>query len=193
MRAPTISGRQAATACVVAGLLCVLMAVRFVDTPAAIPAYCVFMVVLVVQTWIDLRTRRLPREITNIGLGLGGVLLSVAAIVGGEPERIAMAVLGAAMALVALGAIHRVGGGRFGEGDVRFAPLIGLHLGWLAPAVVVIGLFSAFVAGSIVGVVLLVGRRATMHTMVAFGPFLSFGAVAGIVVGQPFVDLVSVR
>ena len=47
--------------------LYVLMAIRFDDTRAAIPAYCILMSVLLAQTWIDLQTKRLPREITYTG------------------------------------------------------------------------------------------------------------------------------
>ena len=40
------------------------------DTAAA--AYCILGAVLVAQTWIDLHTQRLPREITYTGIVLGG-------------------------------------------------------------------------------------------------------------------------
>jgi leader peptidase (prepilin peptidase) / N-methyltransferase len=86
--------------------LYVLMAIRFDETRAAIPAYCILMSVLVAQTWIDLKTQRLPREITYTGIVLGGLALAIAAIVIDEPERVWMMALGAAIALVAMWLIY---------------------------------------------------------------------------------------
>ncbi|HRB05287.1 MAG TPA: prepilin peptidase, partial [Ilumatobacteraceae bacterium] len=100
-------------------LLFVLMAIRFEDVRAAIPAYCILMAVLVAQTWIDLKTQRLPREITYWGIGLGAVGLAVAAIVIDEPERIWMMALGAAIALVTMWLIYTLSRGGMGDGDVR--------------------------------------------------------------------------
>jgi leader peptidase (prepilin peptidase) / N-methyltransferase len=173
--------------------LFVLMAIRFDDTRAAIPAYCILMSVLVAQTWIDLKTKRLPREITYTGIVLGAVALTVAAIVIGEPERIWMMALGAAIALVAMWLIFALSRGGMGDGDVRFAPLLGMYLGWLNPGIVLPGLFFGFVAGAVVGLVMMAIDRAGRRTAVPFGPFLALGTVVAIFVGQHFVDLVLAR
>lgn len=173
--------------------LYVLMAIRFDDTRAAIPAYCILMSVLVAQTWIDLATQRLPREITYVGMALGAVALTVAAIVIDEPERIWMAALGAAIALVTMWVIYALSRGGMGDGDVRLAPLLGLYLGWLNPGIVLPGLFFGFVAGAVVGVFMMAIDRAGRRTAVPFGPFLALGTVVAIFAGQPFVDLVLAR
>jgi leader peptidase (prepilin peptidase)/N-methyltransferase len=173
--------------------LFVLMAIRFRDEPAAIPAYCILCATLVAQTWIDLRTQRLPREITYTGIVLGGVALAVAALVLGEPERIWMAALGAAIALGAMWLIYVVSRGGMGDGDVRLAPLLGMFLGWLNPGIVLPGLFFGFVAGAVVGVAMMAVDRAGRRTAVPFGPFLALGTIVAIFVGQHFVDLVLAR
>ena len=173
--------------------LFVLMAIRFDDTRAAIPAYCILMAVLVAQTWIDLHTQRLPREITYTGMVLGVVSLTIAAIVIDEPERIWMMFLGAVIALATMWLIYAVSRGGMGDGDVRLAPLLGLYLGWLNPGIVLPGLFFGFVAGAVVGVAMMAVSRAGRRTAVPFGPFLALGTVVAIFVGQPFVDLVLAR
>jgi leader peptidase (prepilin peptidase) / N-methyltransferase len=175
-----------------AGLF-VLMAIRFDDERAAIPAYCLLMAVLVAQTWIDLHTQRLPREITYWGIGLGAATLTIAAIVIDEPERIWMAALGAMIALAAMWLIYHFSRGGMGDGDVRLAPLLGMYLGWLNPGIVLPGLFFGFVAGAVVGVAMMAGSRAGRRTAVPFGPFLALGTVVAIFVGQHFVDLVLAR
>ena len=173
--------------------LFVLMAIRFDDTRAAIPAYCILMAVLVAQTWIDLKTQRLPREITYTGIILSAVALSIAAIVIAEPERIWMMVLGAAIALVAMWLIYTLSRGGMGDGDVRLAPLLGMYLGWLNPGIVLPGLFFGFIAGAVVGVAMMAIDRAGRRTAVPFGPFLAVGTIVAIFVGQHFVDLVLAR
>ncbi len=174
-------------------MLYVLMAIHFDDTRAAIPAYCILMSVLLAQTWIDLRTQRLPREITYTGIVLGGIALGAAAIVIDEPERIWMMALGAAIALVAMWLIYTLSKGGMGDGDVRLAPLLGMYLGWLNPGIVLPGLFFGFLAGAVVGVAMMMVDRAGRRTAVPFGPFLALGTIVAIFVGQHFVDLVLAR
>ena len=173
--------------------LYVLMAIRFDDTRAAIPAYCVLMSVLLAQTWIDLQTQRLPREITYTGIILGAITLTVAAVVIDEPERIWMMALGAVIALAAMWLIYVASRGGMGDGDVRLAPLLGMYLGWLNPGIVLPGLFFGFVAGAVVGVAMMAVDRAGRRTAVPFGPFLALGTIVAIFVGQHFVDLVLAR
>jgi leader peptidase (prepilin peptidase)/N-methyltransferase len=174
-------------------VLFVLMAVRFDDMRAAIPAYCILCATLVAQTWIDLRTQRLPREITFTGMVLGGVALAAAALVLGEPERIAMAALGAGIAVVTMWLIYHFSRGGMGEGDVILAPLLGMFLGWLSPGIVLPGLFFGFIAGAVVGVAMMAVDKAGRRTAVPFGPFLALGTIVAIFVGQHFVDLVLAR
>jgi leader peptidase (prepilin peptidase)/N-methyltransferase len=151
------------------------------------------MSVLLAQTWIDLHTQRLPREITYVGMILGAGSLSIAAIVIDEPERIWMMALGAAIALAAMWLIYTLSRGGMGDGDVRLAPLLGMYLGWLNPGIVLPGLFFGFVAGAVVGVAMMALARAGRRTAVPFGPFLALGTVVAIFVGQHFVDLVLAR
>jgi leader peptidase (prepilin peptidase)/N-methyltransferase len=172
-----------------AGLF-VLMAVRFDDMRAAIPAYWILCATLVALTWIDLRTQRLPREITYTGIVLGSIALVVAALVLDEPERIWMAALGAGIALATMWLIYTFSRGGMGDGDVRLAPLLGLFLGWINPGIVLPGLFFGFLAGAVVGVAMMAGNRAGRRTALPFGPFLALGTIVGIFVGQHFVDIV---
>jgi leader peptidase (prepilin peptidase) / N-methyltransferase len=173
--------------------LYVLMAIRFEEMRAAIPAYCILVSVLIAQTWIDLKTKRLPREITYTGVVLGAIALTVAAIVLDEPERIWMMALGAVIALASMWLIYVASRGGMGDGDVRLAPLLGMYLGWLNPGIVLPGLFFGFLAGAVVGVVMMAFDRAGRRTALPFGPFLALGTVVAIFVGQHFVDLVLAR
>lgn len=59
-----------------------------------------------------------------------------------------------------------------GFGDVKFAPLMGLLLGFPG---VVIALYIAFLTGALAGVILMLGRYKTWKSKIAFGPFLVLG------------------
>jgi leader peptidase (prepilin peptidase)/N-methyltransferase len=80
-----------------------------------------------------------------------------------------------------------------GFGDVKLAAVMGLYLGWLAPsytgvfALVLWGMLVGFVAGSVVGIVMLVTRRRS--TPIPFGPFLATGALTVVLIGQHLVSV----
>ncbi|MFT4657815.1 MAG: leader peptidase (prepilin peptidase)/N-methyltransferase [Ilumatobacter sp.] len=178
----------------------VVFALKFHDDNIAVlPAFLIFGSVLVVQTWIDIREQRLPREITFTGLVMGGVALTVAAIIIDEPERILMAALGAAIALVIIGGIYIASnafygkGVAFGFGDVILAPFLGLYLGWLNLSIVAPGLFFGFVLATLGVVPAMVSGKADGKTQVPFGPFLALGAIVSVFLGQHFIDLVLAR
>ncbi len=111
----------------------------------------------------------------------------------GEPERIWMSALGASIALATMWLIFLAGRGGMGDGDVRFAPLLGMYLGWLNPGIVLPGLFFGFIFGAVVGLVVMAVSKEGRKTAVPFGPFLALGAVAAIFYGQHFVDIVLAR
>ncbi|MCX6792387.1 MAG: A24 family peptidase [Candidatus Gottesmanbacteria bacterium] len=65
-----------------------------------------------------------------------------------------------------------------GFGDVKFAPLMGVLLGFPA---VVIALYIAFLTGALAGVILMLGRKKTWKSKIAFGPFLVVGTAAALI------------
>jgi leader peptidase (prepilin peptidase)/N-methyltransferase len=157
------------------------------------PAFCVLMAGLVALTWIDLRTRRLPREITYTTAAVGIPLLVVAALVEHAPERIWMMALGAAISLALMALIYVASRGGMGEGDVRLAPLLGAYLGWLNPGLAPVGLFFGFATGAVVGMGVLVAKRGDRKTAVPFGPFMALGTVLAIFYGQRSIDFILAR
>jgi len=155
----------------------------------ALPAFCVLAVGLVGLSWIDLKTKRLPRQIIYVTAALGVPLLCLAALVRHEPRRMWTMLLGAGIALVFMGAVYLASRGGMGDGDVRLSPLLGAYLGWLNPGFVAVGLFLGFFAGAAVGVAMMAAGRAGRKTAVPFGPFLALGTIVAVFVGQRCVDL----
>jgi len=169
--------------------LFVLMALRFDDGWTA-AAYCVLCAGLLALSWIDLVTKRLPREVTYWTLGLGAPLLVAAALVREEPDRLVRALVGGGLALGFMGALYVVSRGAMGDGDVRLSPLLGVYLGWLGLGVVPVGLFLGFLYGAVAGVAAMALGRAGRKTALPFGPFLALGTVTAVFVGRWAVDRV---
>lgn len=167
----------------------VLFGLEFGADPV-LPAFCILGAALVALVWIDLHEYRLPREITYTAFALSSIVIVVAALWNDEPERIWQAALGAGIALALMGLIYTVSRGGMGDGDVRLAPLLGLHLGYLNPGVVLVGLFWGFLIGAVVGLIAMGVGKAGRKTALPFGPFLAVGTVAAVFAGQWFVDLV---
>jgi leader peptidase (prepilin peptidase) / N-methyltransferase len=69
----------------------------------------------------------------------------------------------------------------FGFGDVKFAPGIGLLLGW--PRTLV-GMMASFVIGSVVGVGLILLGKKKFGQTIPFGPFLVVGIVVALLWGN---------
>ena len=165
-----------------------VMAARFGFTWQSL-AYCVLCAGLLALSIIDLRTMRLPREITYATALIGVPLLVVAALVARQPHRIGTMCIGAAIAGVFMWLVYVLSRGGLGDGDVRLAPLLGAYLGWLGLGYVPIGLFCGFLLGSIVGVAAMVVGRAGRRSALPFGPFLAAGTVLAVFVGAPLIDL----
>jgi leader peptidase (prepilin peptidase)/N-methyltransferase len=167
--------------------LFVAMTLKFEDSIETV-AFCVLAAGLLALSWIDLRIKRLPREITYTTLAIGAPLLVIGALVRDEPRRIWTMVLGAALALAFMWLLHIVAKGGMGDGDVRLSPLLGAYLGWLGLPYVPVGLFLAFLFGSVVGVGAMVVGRAGRKTALPFGPFLALGTLVAVFVGRAIID-----
>jgi leader peptidase (prepilin peptidase)/N-methyltransferase len=72
-----------------------------------------------------------------------------------------------------------------GGGDVKFVGVIGLFLGVSGTLV---GLWSAVLLGGVIAIALLVTRRKGRKDAIPFGPFLSLGAVVGLLWGQAIIS-----
>ena len=145
-------------------------------------AYGLMIAMCIEQSIIDYATHRLPRGVTFRAAIGGGPLLTLAAINHDDNGRIGVmfASFVATLALFALLAAFSKGG--IGGGDVRLAPVLAMFLGWLGASHVYIGLCSGFILGGIAAGGMLVTRRASASTRIAFGPFLCIGAVIALFV-----------
>lgn len=165
----------------------VVMGLRFGPTMTAIP-YFVLVAAMVALSWVDLRDRRLPREISYTATAISGAVMVTIAVVTGQWQPISSAVIGASAATIAMAVIYVVSRGGMGEGDVRVSPLLGLHLGYLGLLLVPIGFFLGFLFGAVVGVLGILTGLAGRKSGLPLGPFLALGTVVTILFGDAIVE-----
>ena len=145
-------------------------------------AYGLMIAMCIEQSIIDYTTHRLPRGVTFRAAIIGGPLLALAAINHDDNGRIGVMFVSFIVTLVLFAMLSALSKGGIGGGDVRLAPVLAMFLGWLGASHVYIGLGSGFILGGVVAAGMLVARRASTSTRIAFGPFLCVGAVIALFV-----------
>jgi leader peptidase (prepilin peptidase) / N-methyltransferase len=154
-------------------------------TPAGpvLAARLILVVILVVLFGIDLHHQILPNALTLPGIVIG-FLFSLVGPPGWMNSLLGIA-LGAGILYGIAAAYYMVRHEEgLGMGDVKMLAMIGAFLGW--KAVLVTLMLSSF-AGALVGVGIIAFSRGTMRLALPFGTFLSLGALAAMLVGEPLV------
>lgn len=147
-------------------------------------AYLGFTAVAIALICIDLKHMRLPDVIVLPSLAAIGLLLALAAALDGEWSRFWTVLFSGALMFILYLAIALVYPKGIGGGDVKLAPLIGIVLGFMGWGALVVGAFAGFALGAVIGLALIVMRRATRKTALPFGPFMLIGAWVGILWGE---------
>lgn len=132
----------------------------------------ILVVSLVALVEIDLLVRRLPREISYPATVISFVVLTFA-----RPERWWPMVLGAVIPTALMAGTSWMSRRQLGSGDVRMAPLLGVHLGFVSSTAVFYGFTSSFLIAGISVFALLSFGRASRSSTIPFGPFLAAGTV----------------
>lgn len=73
-----------------------------------------------------------------------------------------------------------------GLGDVKFAIFMGLFLDWQKT---ILAFYIAFITGAILGLTLILLKKAKRNTIIPFGPFLVFGTVIAWWFGSNMINL----
>jgi leader peptidase (prepilin peptidase)/N-methyltransferase len=129
---------------------------------------------------IDLAAHRLPDALTLPAAGATAVLLGGAALLPGHQGSWGRALLGGVALAAAYLVLLLINPAGMGFGDVKLALTLGLVLGWYGWAFLVAGFVLTFLLASLAVAVLLLARRATRRTAVAFGPFMLLGTFGGL-------------
>jgi len=165
----------------------------WMEPPLFIAGYLLLAAMLLTVSVIDIQRYRLPDRIVLPALGASVVIVVAESLRASEPKQINYALVGALIYFGFLLVVHLISPSGMGFGDVKLAAVMGLFVGWLAPsyegalALVLWAMLIGFVAGSMVGIAMLVSRRRS--TPIPFGPFLAFGALTVVLIGQNLVSI----
>ncbi len=190
------------------GRLCSLR-LRGGSTGWPLVAVLVLMVTLALLAIVDLVDYRMPDAVLFPGTAAGAAVLIVGELVDGTAAHLGAAAIGAAVYFVILLVMHLVSPAGMGFGDVKLAVLLGMYVGWVAGTRLdaVRGVMMALLVGSLLGVILGVGRIVAVRlgarflpdpeegsagegwhrTTFPFGPPLMIGALAVVLFPATFL------
>lgn len=181
------------------GLLWLVAALAYGVTTRALFA-AAFYYLLLVLSFIDLDTMRLPNPLVALtaAIGIVGAVMSQVSGVSAVPlidfsgwlsqpviASLAGALLSAGVALaiaLAYSAVRRANG--FGMGDVKLLAAIGIFLGPYG----LLTLFVGSLFGAVVGLVIAARNGGSLTTRYPFGPFLALAAVLVSLIGPSAVS-----
>jgi leader peptidase (prepilin peptidase) / N-methyltransferase len=162
-------------------VVCAVLARQLGWSPP-LPMWMYVAVVGVPLAYVDWRTRLLPTRIIAPSYVVVIALAVLASVLAADWGALARA-----------GAGWAVSGGLFfllwfvypkgmGYGDVRLSGVLGIALGWLGWAELLVGVYSGFLLGALGGGLLSL-LRVVDRKRYAFGPFMLVGAVVGVLTG----------
>ena len=143
-----------------------------------------FACAMVVLFAIDLEHHLLPDIVTLPGI-VAGLLFSTALPPGIVSALLGMLIGGGVLWLIGEAYFRYSGHEGMGGGDVKMLAMIGAFLGW---KLVLVTLVLSSVAGSLIGVFVIVLKRGGMKYALPYGTFLALGALAASLVGDRLVD-----
>ena len=156
-------------------LLFVLVAFRF-ESSWELPAFLFLAGAGALLAVIDGQHKLLPDRVTLPSIGIGALLLAVAAVATGNGAALLRAVLGAVVLYVVFVVLVLISPRSIGMGDAKLAALLGLYLGWLGWGVLLVGTAAGFVVQAVLALVLLATRRIGLRGELPFGPAMLIGA-----------------
>ncbi|MDH3444528.1 MAG: A24 family peptidase [Deltaproteobacteria bacterium] len=155
----------------------------------------VFVAALIVISFIDLDVRIVPDVISLPGIVAGLLFSLVARFFISDPSEVIPTPLSALIGILAGGGslfavawiYERVTGvDGMGGGDIKLLAMIGAFLGWHS---IPFTIFLASLAGSVVGLGLMITTGSGRRLALPFAPFLCFGATLHLFFGRELVAI----
>lgn len=165
------------------GGLFVLLLWRFGPQPFVL-VLLLFAAALVTITFIDLDHQIIPDVISLPGIVVGILCSFLLPWVSWSDSLLGILLGGGSLYLVAAGYSLLSGKEGMGGGDIKLLAMIGAFLGWKAILPIV---FFSSVLGTLVGVPLMLVKKADGKLAIPFGPFLSAGALIYLLWGPLIV------
>ncbi len=151
-----------------------------------------FVSILIVIFFADMKYGIIPDQVLIVGILVTiPYLLFAYPLSGGSIQSILINHLlsGAGAFLFFLMIFMLTRGRGMGFGDVKFAFLIGLVLGFPDTA---LAFYVAFLTGGLIGIILILWKKKRLKSSIAFGPFLVFGTVVSFFLSPLIIQKIQV-
>ncbi len=145
----------------------------------------VFTAALVVITCIDLQHQIIPDCISLPGIPLGFLCSFFLPWITWIDSLLGILIGGGVLYVFALGYYLLKKKEGMGGGDIKMLAMIGAFLGWQGALATLI---LASIAGSLIGILLIVVKGKNFKYAVPFGPFLALGAFCALLYGEPLIN-----
>lgn len=147
--------------------------------------------VCVALAWIDWHTRLLPSRIVLPATAYALLVALVLWPVTGSADDLVRGLVGLVVLRSLYWLMWRIHSAGMGFGDVRLAALVGLALGQVGVAELLVGGYAGFLVFGLPGLLLALVKwdRALLKTAFPFGPFMLVGALLGLLAGPAVVGL----
>ncbi|WP_120003062.1 prepilin peptidase [Nesterenkonia muleiensis] len=140
-----------------------------------------FAVCGIALAFIDIQQHRLPNRIVYPWAGFTLSLLVLITFLLGDLPGLGRAIAaGLAWGLLFL-AVRLIHPPSIGMGDVKLTVVLGMYAGFLGWEVLLAAVALSFLIGGLVSLWLLVTKRASSSSRIAFGPFLILGAAGALI------------
>ena len=162
------------------GILAIAIFFMFGLTPEG-AVYFVFISSLLVITFIDIDHKIIPDIISLPGIPIGLAASFILPAMTFKSSLLGLLVGGGSLWLVAwtYSLITRKEG--MGGGDIKLLGMIGAFIGWKG---VLFTIFVASLAGTFVGMIVMLLKGKNLKFAIPFGPFLSIGAMSYVFFGE---------
>jgi leader peptidase (prepilin peptidase) / N-methyltransferase len=173
-------------AAVASGVAALLIGGRVGWHPAL--SFLLYLVpVCVALAVVDWRTRYLPTWLIAPSYAVVGALVVLAGVLTRDWDALRSSAIGWVAAFLFFAVLWVLPGAMMAYGDVRLAGLLGMALGWFGLRDLALGLYTGFLLGAVVGLVL-ARLRVFHHRHTPFGPHMIIGALLGVVVPDQLGD-----
>ncbi len=152
-----------------------------------LPAYLLMASTALALSVVDLFTYRLPDRITFPVLYATIPLMVVISLVRGEPRQLLWAAVGALGYWGLLALLWLISPRSMGYGDVKFARILGLYLGWIHPVLPIYALLVSGVSASVIGIGVVIAARDHKRAF-PFGPWMAVGCIVAILWSGTFTS-----
>jgi leader peptidase (prepilin peptidase)/N-methyltransferase len=153
-----------------------------IASPALVPVYWLMIGGLILGTFVDFEHMIIPDRVTLGGIAAGLVLSVAVPALHGQTEilpSLLRSAIGAAVGWGLLWGVATLGTLAFkkeamGFGDVKLLGAIGAFLGWQS---ILFTILVSSLAGSVIGITLVVMKKREMQGRIPFGPYLALAAL----------------